>query len=709
MSHILKGVNPKEKEFNIEGAKQRLSEWITTELSTEKCSRPKSVGARETACTCMKDIFNDPNSPGLSLKVANYQIYWKSLKLDARRGIIHAWIQTSDVLKPLVQESGQKSRKIFMLPVLVDEGEQETQGYQICRDALWNLLDIGPDLWKAGCSNPMMVNKNRNKKGTESAWGKKNAEVNASMHEFLNDLKQNHSLPFATRLVRDETGLTTRDDDVDEVALPPNYSMRRCYELWCLSRGYKPTFKSSAKSIYNKINDYALRENDEDDWPIGSEPQQVCAWETFRSYWWKHFPKMKIRKKGADVCTDCLMLANSFRSRSNRQQRRGEDVQAEQEEDLENTIMYTREVIARAEEHVRAYQIQKKMKQDIIVSAMNEITQNLPSLYRKRVFTIDMGQNLGIPNFEGEQPGDTFYLTPLTVLLFGVVDNTTQVAGKEHMNAYVWQEFEGDRGANNIASCLLRDLKLRGLLNQPNHGELVYIADNCGGQNKNKIVIRFLMWLAEMAFFPKVSIQFLIKGHTKNAADRHFNLLKLEYHKRNIYTYGHLIDALDTNEHVTVHTMKPNDFRDHLKWQDIMYRKPDKNFNNSHVFCIHANNPLVLLKQDHAQAPIREDNLKPTNRNRKARQMDAAERDAKLKEMEDKLEELIPTPLKPIKQVELYKKWRPLIPLEFREITCPKPSDEVIEAHKRRTREKAQASRARKKIQLTTPNNNSST
>jgi hypothetical protein len=34
--------------------------------------------------------------------------------------------------------------------------------------------------------------------------------------------------------------------------------------------------------------------------------------------------------------------------------------------------------------------------------------------------------------------------------------------------------------------------------------------------------------------------------------------------------------------------------------------------------------------------------------------------------------------LRPIKQVELYKKFRPFVPCEFWEDTCPRPSDEVL-------------------------------
>jgi hypothetical protein len=40
---------------------------------------------------------------------------------------------------------------------------------------------------------------------------------------------------------------------------------------------------------------------------------------------------------------------------------------------------------------------------------------------------------------------------------------------------------------------------------------------------------------------------------------------------------------------------------------------------------------------------------------------------------------LLPWPgIKPIKYVELYKKWRPFVPHQFREEICPRPSDEVI-------------------------------
>lgn len=44
-----------------------------------------------------------------------------------------------------------------------------------------------------------------------------------------------------------------------------------------------------------------------------------------------------------------------------------------------------------------------------------------------------------------------------------------------------------------------------------------------------------------------------------------------------------------------------------------------------------------------------------------------------------------PPGLRPIKQVELYKKFRPFVPREFWEETCPKPSDAVLTQVKNET------------------------
>ena len=86
------------------------------------------------------------------------------------------------------------------------------------------------------------------------------------------------------------------------------------------------------------------------------------------------------------------------------------------------------------------------------------------------------------------------------------------------------------------------------------------VFDNCSGQNKNNTVLKLLVWLTEMRYFKKVNFVFLIVGHTKNAADRIFNLIKVEYPLNNLSTMAQLVRALGKSRHVTIHTSETTDF-----------------------------------------------------------------------------------------------------------------------------------------------------
>ena len=64
----------------------------------------------------------------------------------------------------------------------------------------------------------------------------------------------------------------------------------------------------------------------------------------------------------------------------------------------------------------------------------------------------DYAQNLGVPHFGGEQPGDTCYYSPLSVYCFGVVD----VCGEQDkLHAYGYTEDQGGKGGNNVTSLLM--------------------------------------------------------------------------------------------------------------------------------------------------------------------------------------------------------------------------------------------------------------
>jgi hypothetical protein len=136
------------------------------------------------------------------------------------------------------------------------------------------------------------------------------------------------------------------------------------------------------------------------------------------------------------------------------------------------------------------------------------------------------------------------------------------------MNCYAYAEDEGKKGANNVASLFMRDLRLRGWLREGDPALcLTLIFDNCGGQNKNNTVLRMAPYLVEKGYFQQVKIVFYVRDHTKNACERTFNQLRLRYHKHNIYTAPQVIKVLDTQPDVKAIATDSSHF---FKYDDIL-------------------------------------------------------------------------------------------------------------------------------------------
>ena len=132
----------------------------------------------------------------------------------------------------------------------------------------------------------------------------------------------------------------------------------------------------------------------------------------------------------------------------------------------------------------------------------------------------------------------------MNVYCFGVVD-----AASDDLTAMCYLEEDGKKGSNNVASMLWENLvhhKQIGLLGAVKEINLVF--DNCVGQNKNNMVLRMLLLLVYKKICVRARAIFLVRGHTKNDADRAYNLLKLLYRKQNVYMPEDLWGALNNQE-----------------------------------------------------------------------------------------------------------------------------------------------------------------
>ena len=104
---------------------------------------------------------------------------------------------------------------------------------------------------------------------------------------------------------------------------------------------------------------------------------------------------------------------------------------------------------------------------------------------------MDYAQNLALPSYNLEQPGDTYYLTPLSVFCFGIVDQKL-----DKLTAYIYKESFAKKGGNNVSSLLMHYLEEKGWIPKHNVSGPIYprkklsvFMDNCSGQNKNHFVL----------------------------------------------------------------------------------------------------------------------------------------------------------------------------------------------------------------------------
>ena len=141
------------------------------------------------------------------------------------------------------------------------------------------------------------------------------------------------------------------------------------------------------------------------------------------------------------------------------------------------------------------------------------------------VLCMDLQQTHMIPKSSN---GSHFYKRKLNVYNFCIVDVQRSVP-----NFYLWEEFNGRRGASEIYSCIYKFLQenLFNLSIRPR--KLRIIADNCGGQNKNNNLVLALLRLVHLDLFDRIELAFMVPGHSYLPCDQTFGNIanKLKKHK----------------------------------------------------------------------------------------------------------------------------------------------------------------------------------
>jgi hypothetical protein len=124
--------------------------------------------------------------------------------------------------------------------------------------------------------------------------------------------------------------------------------------------------------------------------------------------------------------------------------------------------------ILAAAEHVKLARVQRQLFNSYIVKAREDATNKVPHSERMDMQIGDYYQKMEMPYFGAKQPGDTYYMAPLTINCFGIVDptgmssttvdNDANVIEWRHMlHAYVYGEGVARCGGNNVSSLLIKN------------------------------------------------------------------------------------------------------------------------------------------------------------------------------------------------------------------------------------------------------------
>ena len=679
-------------------------------VCNEPCSDRRSGHTYSRNCVCLS-ILQDwvPRQAA----VAKYMANFIEKPQQERHSIISEWQRYTTTTN--------NNPRCFFIPFVAedddeDEGDEDEEQanndgddnkpplhalkeWMVCKDAIALLLDYGKFKWRT-CQKAVKNNRlpGHGNKGKVNGKAKHFAnDVKDDLHEFFHQLKQFGS-PKATRLVREETGMGLRDAEVDVVELPTAWSKRAMYARFCYERGYVMT--ASPRGSYVKKERSDAQWNEENKKPI-------CSWGKFISFWQTEYPLIRIASPSADICTDCHIFFNrsKYAVAAENLSDRDNDTSGDESTNyvkpprVENPDLETdmamvdappemeeatapdnlqlvapqvdvteREaILMRAALHVNQAMVQRNLANQKIQESID--SKDLPHCDRHYCFIADFSQNMELPFFGESQPGDTYYFSPLKINVFGIVDCSI-FGGK--LSAHVYHEGVGKKGGNNVASMLVNEFKRLNIMVDDKQGkELTIIMDNCAGQNKNRMVLRLALYLVEAEYFAKVTFVFYIVGHTKNACDRWFNMLKNLTVKRNIYTFEQLTDSMNTHANIHVTVTKESDFKDWDHFFNTIYKQLETGkTHKTHIFSSNNDNKGILFRKDDdlPETPV-------TFQNLMKRGTDTPNRAALLKP--PALRAIVPPGIPPIKQVELFTKYRGLIPEAFRETTCPDPGEEI--------------------------------
>lgn len=209
------------------------------------------------------------------------------------------------------------------------------------------------------------------------------------------------------------------------------------------------------------------------------------------------------------------------------------------------------EKLAAYDEHVKNKQLVRDLKWLDKVKSRDREANAVAGSPVMRVITFDLQKVFLCPKSD---VGEFFYKSKLSCYNFTVFDCTVKEA-----HCYCWDQTIGDRGANEMSSCVYRyitELVKKGV------NEIHIYSDSCSAQNKNQFLFSMYFWLSRKLKI-KIIHRYLEKGHTQMEADSVHARIEKNIRNQDIYLpkqwYGLIKTARVKKPHYFVTEVSQND------------------------------------------------------------------------------------------------------------------------------------------------------
>lgn len=177
-------------------------------------------------------------------------------------------------------------------------------------------------------------------------------------------------------------------------------------------------------------------------------------------------------------------------------------------------------VRAKLDLHLRKVKSHKDLKDGYVAKARADNTDVL-------CIEFDYGQNILLPKLSVNAQ---YYRRLMHFNIFKVHCHNDSAS-----IMYCYPECSCKKNPDSVASCLYNFISR--LFAEKKYGEIVFLSDNAGGQNKNITIVRFSTFLS-VHFQVKVTHIFPIRGHSYGQCDRNFGVYSKKMKKVEIIATG---------------------------------------------------------------------------------------------------------------------------------------------------------------------------